>query len=279
MPTPKLVAPKTYLVGVTCPDMDAIKAYLADTGQSAFLDDIAEANGPALIDLASCMVSMFAKLCYSSLVPDRNQNVKQTRSIKDNIAACFDHGHGSVFEHVSFNFITTGCSRVFTHELVRHRAGTAFSQQSGRYVMSDFDFVFDPILDPVRDDIMAMLDDNNWRLQRIAEKLYQHWAEDGKPPMALRKKITSAIRRLRFEGRTTEMAWTANIRAVRHMIQARTSEHAEWEIRVVFCRVFDILRKRWPELFADAQVEYDDGPGGLFQVTGMKMQPYERSNG
>src|SRR3712207_7300673 len=41
-------------------------------------------------------------------------------------------GHGSVLEHASFNFLLYGISRSVTHELVRHRAGAAFSQISDR---------------------------------------------------------------------------------------------------------------------------------------------------
>jgi thymidylate synthase (FAD) len=43
-------------------------------------------------------------------------------------------GHGSVLEHAVWSFIVTGVSRTLTHELVRHRAGFAYSQLSQRYV-------------------------------------------------------------------------------------------------------------------------------------------------
>src|SRR5207244_11996269 len=43
-------------------------------------------------------------------------------------------GHGSVLEHAVWNFVITGVSRTLTHELVRHRAGWAYSQLSQRYV-------------------------------------------------------------------------------------------------------------------------------------------------
>jgi len=42
--------------------------------------------------------------------------------------------HGSVLEHAGYSFALRNVSRVFTHELVRHRAGSAFSQESLRYV-------------------------------------------------------------------------------------------------------------------------------------------------
>ena len=39
-----------------------------------------------------------------------------------------------MLEHAVFNFILTGVSRSFTHELIRHRAGFGYSQLSQRYV-------------------------------------------------------------------------------------------------------------------------------------------------
>ena len=42
-------------------------------------------------------------------------------------------GHGSVLEHAVFNFIITGVSRSFTHELIRHRAGSG-TRNCQRYV-------------------------------------------------------------------------------------------------------------------------------------------------
>lgn len=63
----------------------------------------------------------------------------------------------SVFEHCYLNFTVANCSRVFTHELVRHRVGTSFSQTSGRYVRSEaLNLVIDPILDPINVEIMDL---------------------------------------------------------------------------------------------------------------------------
>ena len=45
-----------------------------------------------------------------------------------------DSGHQSIAEHVYFTFAIEGISRACSHQLVRHRAGIAFSQQSQRYV-------------------------------------------------------------------------------------------------------------------------------------------------
>lgn len=45
-----------------------------------------------------------------------------------------DSGHQSIAEHIYFTFAIEGISRACSHQLVRHRAGIVFSQQSQRYV-------------------------------------------------------------------------------------------------------------------------------------------------
>lgn len=68
------------------------------------------------------------RLCYMSFDnPRPGGNVKYLERIKG-------EGHGSVMEHVNFGILFTGVSRSLTHELTRHRAGTAYSQLSQRYV-------------------------------------------------------------------------------------------------------------------------------------------------
>lgn len=226
---------KTYLVAETFPNWDGVNQYLTETNQYAFTDDIreAEANG---VPISLCLCSMFAKLCYKSLVPGKNENVTKTRSIADNIKSVIDSGHGSVLEHVWFSFITTGCSRVFTHELVRHRVGTAFSQTSGRYVSIDeLDMVLPPELE--NDDHVAEIIAS---LELELRNLRKHLITDDMP-FADKKRLTSAIRRLAPNGQSNEIAWSANLRALRHMIEMRTSPAAEWEIREVFMDVADHL--------------------------------------
>ncbi len=50
------------------------------------------------------------------------------------IGSVIESGHGSTIEHVVFTFAISGVSRTLSHQLVRHRAGVAFDQQSQRYV-------------------------------------------------------------------------------------------------------------------------------------------------
>lgn len=151
------VVPETYFVGYPALDMDEMTRYLRDTGNLDFLQTILDAKAQGVSD-AGILASYYAKLCYDALKVGNNLNVDRVRDIPDNVRGTITAGHGSVFEHAMLNFTVTNCSRVFTHELVRHRAGTAFSQTSGRYVRGDnIKFVFDPILKPIEVEGRAFL--------------------------------------------------------------------------------------------------------------------------
>ncbi len=101
-----------------------------------------------------------ARTCYNSKSPvemweDLENNSRQVawehrddedkskllEDIRDNtdkrwklVTKVLDSGHQSVAEHVYFTFAIEGISRACSHQLVRHRAGIVFSQQSQRYV-------------------------------------------------------------------------------------------------------------------------------------------------
>lgn len=53
-----------------------------------------------------------------------------------------DSGHQSIAEHVYFTFAIEGISRACSHQLVRHRAGIVYSQQSQRYVKIKEDYEY-----------------------------------------------------------------------------------------------------------------------------------------
>src|SRR6478672_10606579 len=79
------------------------------------------------------------RLCYMSQANPAN---RQTREYLGNIKK---QGHGSVLEHANYSLLLEGVSRSLTHELVRHRAGFAYSQLSQRYVdESEASFVVPP---------------------------------------------------------------------------------------------------------------------------------------
>lgn len=274
----KFVTPSVYFVGQTEVNADAVRRYLEDTGNEDFLEswDTAIQEG---ISPAEALCSLFAKLCYNALTLDKNANVTRIRDIRENLIGCFSHGHGSVFEHVNFNFIIHNCSRVLTHELVRHRVGTAFSQTSGRYCRPvpnkydqlDMDFVHDPILDEVAPEIRHTLS----RLVDDYQALCNMVKVDDMS-FDKKKKVTSALRRILPNGQANEIAVSFNIRSIRHMVMMRTNRHAEWEIRKVFQDIYLAIKEKFPMVFWGAT---EDEVDGILEISGMKLQPYERTEG
>lgn len=277
----RMIKPMTFLIGCSTMFGRPLAAYLKRVDAESFLDEWREHHpkttgfekqvglNRSSITSAEVMVSMYAKLCYKSLTLGKNPNVSKIRSVEDNLRAVIASGHGSVLEHVSLNFVTTGCSRVFTHELVRHRTGVAFSQTSGRYVrQSDMEFVWDPVLDEICDDAEDYLDSCAAFYSRMCNRIFNdpHMSFDRK------KKLTSALRRFLPHGIANEIGWTVNIRQLRHMIMMRTSEHAEWEMRFVFSGVYQLLKDSFPLFVHDAKERITDD--GLLEITGMKVLPY-----
>lgn len=258
MNTPKgqLLEPKTYFLGATAVNLEELIRYLHDTDQREFVDSILQARNEGLSD-GEILCSFYAKLCYAALTTRKNENITKVRDIRSNIEGTILSGHGSVFEHVYLNFVVSNCSRVFTHELVRHRVGTSFSQTSGRYVRSDkLDLVIDPILDPLTTKIMD--------LQAHLEAWYDDAVKTMKldtegMPFDKKKKITSALRRLLPNGQANEMGFGCNLRSLRHLIQLRTSRHAEWEIRLVFNQIYNLVNAKYPAMFHDVKLEEVDG--------------------
>lgn len=266
----KFVEPKVYWVGYQQINQSEVDRYLKDSGNEDFLESMEAARNAGLTD-AEILCSMFAKLCYKSLSLGHNANISKVRDIEDNIRNCFDVGHGSIFEHVNFNFIVADCSRIFTHELVRHRIGTAFSQNSGRFIrLDEIDMVFDPILDPIKD----LCEEK----RRYDEEWYKKAVTAIGLPLLVsfdkKKKITSALRRFAPNGQSNEIAFSINLRSLRHTIMMRTGRHAEWEMRKVFEQPYLLLKGKYPTIFHGAKEEVIDG---IIEVSGMKMQPYEKT--
>jgi thymidylate synthase (FAD) len=99
------------------------------------------------------LTEIMGRLCYKSFGTELNPNVTKVREGNaPYIENVLKVKHGSVIEHASVSFILTNVSRILTHELVRHRAGTAFSQESQRFVRLDaFDIYVPALYNPLRE--------------------------------------------------------------------------------------------------------------------------------
>ena len=137
-----------------------------------------------------------------------------------------------------------------THELVRHRAGCAYSQTSGRYVRTDdISFWVPPTLQNA--DVAKSLSVIEGELKRIEQELDIDSMKDFKD----KKIATSALRRLAPNGQANNILMSCNHRAMRHIIELRTSEHAEEEMRLCIGGVARMLKRLFPSIYQDMYEE------------------------
>jgi len=253
-PSMRETAPSVFLVARPSVDVAGMRAYLEEVGGASWLE-MREAEGQERND-GELLAEFAGRICYRSWEPGLNANVTRIRTDREayfaNVLQSF---HGSVLEHASYSFAFNSVSRVFTHELVRHRAGSAFSQESLRYVrLTDIGFRVPPALEPVRDQVVSLVEQLEEFQVSAAEALGLD--EDGLP-FAVKKEITSALRRLAPIGLSTDILWTANVRTLRHVIEMRTAPGAEEELRLVFDQVARIMQAEAPNLFQDFVREED----------------------
>lgn len=279
-------APKVFLIARPSVDLAGMRAYLGEVGGESWLEgrlggatdpaDAASASGPVetvpainsgdaspatgagdragtqagAIPAAELLVEFAGRLCYRSWKPGLNPNVTRVRGERrDYFANILASGHGSVLEHASWTFALHDVSRAFTHELIRHRAGSAFSQESLRYVrLADVGFRVPPALEPLRERALNVVE----QLEELQRSAAEALGLDGDGvPFAVKKEVTSALRRLAPIGLSTDIAWTANARTLRHVIELRTAPGAEEEMRLVFDQIAGLAQAEAPLLFAD----------------------------
>jgi thymidylate synthase (FAD) len=242
-------SPAVYLIARPSIDIEAIRTYLADVGGDAWLQR-READSGNEPNAAQLLVEFCGRVCYRSWEPGLNKNVSRVRHDQhEYLGNLLSSLHGSVLEHASYTFAFRQVSRVFTHELVRHRAGSAFSQESLRYVrLTDIGFRVPAALEPIRDQVINLVEQLEEFQISAAEAL---GLDDEGVPFAVKKEVTSALRRLAPIGLSTDIIWTANVRTLRHVVEMRTSTGAEEELRTVFNQVAEIMCAEAPSLFQD----------------------------
>lgn len=232
--------PSVYLVGRQTLDDSEIARFLADHDVVGWSTDTPNA--------AEALPEFAGRLCYMSFAKPRpGGNKTYLGHIKE-------VGHGSVLEHTVWNFIITGVSRSFTHELVRHRAGFGYSQLSQRYVDESVAEFVEP--DCIADDPKLH---EVWRSAvEHAQEAYIKLVEGLQATFAsvedktLRRKLArQAARSVLPNATETKIFVTANARAWRHFIELRCNEHAETEIRIVAAKILEVLQREAPNLFGD----------------------------
>ena len=255
-----LAKPQTNVAGLA----GFLEGFDPDLRFTEYLDD------PTKLPDSSQLCKTAGQTCYMSFGPKRTTNENAAAYIERLTSA----GHGSVLEHASFNFLLYGISRSVTHELVRHRAGAAFSQISQRYVSGsvlrfverpeyqedpDLHRLFEERADRAAAEYEAMAELLLERQEGGASMLTADYKTDA------RKKVQQTARSLLPNETEAPMVFTGNVRALRHIIEMRADAHAESEIRNLALRLFLCLRTVDPILFGD--YELGELPDGTYTVS------------
>ena len=249
-------SPSVHLIARPSIDLDGMRGYLSDVGGAAWLDRrLQEADGAP--NPGELLVEFGGRACYRSWEPGLNVNVTRVRADRrEYFENLLRSAPGSVLEHSSYSFALRNVSRVFTHELVRHRAGSAFSQESLRYVrLTDIGFRVPAALEPLRGQVLEIVERLEEFQRDAAAKL---GIDDDGVPFHVKKEVTSALRRLAPIGLSTDIIWSANLRTLRHVIEMRTAEGAEEELRRVFDEVARVMAREAQLIFQDFE-RSDDG--------------------
>ncbi len=143
----------------------------------------------------------------------------------------------TLMDHVVYMFEVEDCSRVTTHQLVRHRA-VSYDQESQRFSAATREGVVTP----------PSIQSNEAAYKAFDEALktvyssYEKMVAAGVPKEDARYILPSAIK--------TKLVMTLNARSLMHMVWQRTALQAQWEIRDLATALHALAKEATPELWA-----------------------------
>ena len=179
-------------------------------------------------------IERMARNCYNSPMSDNWQ------ARNEFISKLVKAGHESVIEHVSVSFMLT-VPRSISHQIVRHRIGVAYSQQSQRYI--------DLSKEPLK--VIAPVPELNtselvlWRESvEFSALTYNKLIAYGTRPQQARSVLPNCA--------ATKLGMTANLRAWRHILKERyLNQRADPAIREVMSQVASKLKEMYPPVFGE----------------------------
>ncbi len=257
--TPYLTEPGYVLMGMTAL-VDSLLLNLSGflsgfDSELGFSDYIGEDPGELSDGERLCKIA--GQLCYLSFGPGRTKNVDALKYFYN----ILESGHGSVIEHLNFTFLFYGISRSLTHELVRHRAGMAYSQVSQRYVDgSKLRFVMRPefagdpnLIELFEQHIDQAAMDYDQLATYLLDKRHRQGVTGTKTE--LRKGVNQVARSVLPNDTEAPIMVTGNTRAIRHFLNMRGGLAAETEIRRIAVPTARIMRAEAKHIFQDVSVD------------------------
>jgi len=249
--------PKVILVTRPSINLEGVTELLAEyslTGiDEGWQQDLSDAEGDSVPEL-------MGRLCYGSFGP-RQGRIGATAYLENILKG----GHGSVLEHACWGFVVCRASRGFTHQMVRHRAGFAFSQESQHFIRYSTEGEKNApeaaacatgIPEQLRPQFFAGCQDAVERYARLWQDIRAQFPEDAK----VKKVVSGTARGLLPNALESRLGFTANARALRHFCELRGTPDNILEIRLVACDVAEIMIAEAPAIFQDFNVhDGDDG--------------------
>ncbi|MGI5825585.1 MAG: FAD-dependent thymidylate synthase [Bacillota bacterium] len=191
------------------------------------------------------VVAAAARLCYSPRSANEILENFSDEQVTEFVQKIVSLGHESTMEHVSFTFAIDGISRALSHQLVRHRIGCSYSQQSQRYVKEkQFEYITPP---KVAKNPAALAKFE--KLMAEAQKVYTELLEAGIPAEDARFVLPNAAE--------TKFVMTMNVRSLLHFFELRCCNRAQWEIRALANAMLKEVKAVAPLLFAHAGATCD----------------------
>jgi thymidylate synthase (FAD) len=240
--------PTIRLIGRVQFDIEAFSAFL--------LEERIEWRRTSGASPSEEIVEVAGRACYMSF-----GQAQSPRSNGEFIRNLIEMGHESVLEHASWTFIVTNVSRAFTHQLVRHRVGFAFSQLSQQYHDERLaSFVMPAHLESLPEAKEAWIKAINATKEAYAS-INALLLKNGSPlsedldKKELNRAVRSAARSVLPNAIETKIVITANARALRHFFDVRGSISGDIEMRLVAAELLRIVKREAPGMFFDFRIE------------------------
>ncbi|CAD5243962.1 FAD-dependent thymidylate synthase [Thermococcus camini] len=156
------------------------------------------------------------------------------KDVRMHLPRVLGYGHESILEHAVLTFAIEGCSRVCSHQLIRHRIAS-YTQQSQRYIVLNPEDIEETFVIPesLKNDPELLAE---WKaLMKRSIELYKKTIERGGHQEDARFILPQAVR--------TKIVMTVNLRELKHFFGLRTCERAQWEIREVAWKMLEEIAK------------------------------------
>ncbi|MCE3047150.1 FAD-dependent thymidylate synthase [Helicobacter kayseriensis] len=149
------------------------------------------------------------------------------------------HKHGSVAEHLTYNFAIEGISRACLQELARHRHAS-LSVKSSRYTLKELKSEEDVVKNASKYLVMS----GNQQVDEFSIQALKNLQT------LLLEGISNDLAKYAMpESYKTSLAWSVNARALQNFLILRSSKAALWEIRELAFALFEALPKEHRFLF------------------------------